>query len=442
MRSSKVSLVALTFASTAIILAACSSSTINYGGDEDSGEPASEDSGNDATNADGGSSDDATTSDSTVSDATPSDTGTDARDATVTDAADASPPADAGSVDASWTLDGGDGGATAIPELWVVRAGATGSATTLTGTSVAVFIDRFSPTGTLNASITLPTAVSGGNKQISLSGASVSEGYLNRSTDTHYVTLAGYAANVGTATVATTTAAAVPRVVARIDSAGNIDTSTTLGAAYSAGAVRSAVTTDGSVFWTGGNSGTAADNGIQYVVLGGTGLTQVAAANGRVVSIYGAQLYATSGTAPYDGVSTVGTGVPTAASTLTHLAGFPSTSTPSPYAFVALDLSSGVAGLDTIYLADDDAATAGIQRWQFLGSAWTKEATFADGVTAIPAHGLTGMITGGTVTLFATLADGRLVKVVDTGATTATVTTLSTAGVNTAFRGVAFAPQP
>ncbi len=450
MRSPKLSLLALSFASTAIILAACSSSTINYGGDEDSGEPATEDSGKDATSADSGSNGDATMGDdATVDDATVSDTGSDAHDATVTDAhldahdaADAvGPITDAGPSDASWTLDGGDAAATAIPDLWVVRAGNGGTA--LSGTSAPAFIDRFSPAGVLAGSIALPTAVSGGNKQFSLSGASTSEGYLNLSVDTHFVTLAGYAADVGTASVSGTTAATVPRVIARINAAMAVDTTTTLGTAYTAGNVRSAVTTDGSVFWAGGNSGTGSASGIQYVSLGGSGLTQVAALNGRVASIYGGQLYATSGTAANAGINSVGTGLPTtAASTLTHLTGFTSALTASSYAFVALDLSSGVAGLDTIYLADDDATTGGIQRWQLSGTTWTKEATFTDGATAIPAHGLTGLVTGGSVTLFATLADGRLVKVVDTGATTATVTTLSTAGANTGFRGVAFAPQP
>ncbi|MEO6418052.1 MAG: hypothetical protein ABIP39_01495 [Polyangiaceae bacterium] len=450
MRTSKLSLLALTFASNAIILAACSSSTIDYGGDTDSGEPATEDSGKDGTTADSGSNDDATMGDdATTGDSSMSDTGSDAHDAAVTDAhldahdaADATIPiTDAGSVDAAWSLDGGDAAATAIPDIWVVRAGATGSGTALSGTSAATFIDRFSPAGVLLGTIALPTAVSGGNKQFSLSGASTSEGYINRSVDTHYVTLAGYAADVGTASVSGTAAATVPRVIARIDAAMAIDTTTTLGTAYTAGNVRSAVTTDGTVFWTGGNSGTASANGIQYVVLGGSGLTQVAAVNGRVASIYGAQLYATCGTAANAGINSVGTGLPTTAATLTHVTGFTSALTASAYAFVALDLNSAIAGVDTIYLADDDGTTGGIQRWQFVGATWVKGATFTDGVTAIPAHGLTGLVTGGSVTLFATLADGRLVKLVDNGATTATVTTLSTAGTNTGFRGVAFAPQ-
>jgi hypothetical protein len=100
-----------------------------------------------------------------------------------------------------------------------------------TGRTFPVFIDEFDTTTllwTLVQTIMLPTYDNGQNKAFSLleaPGGAVNRGFLTRSADSRYVTLAGYAAPPGT-TEAVIAAGAVQSVVARIDFNGNIDTST------------------------------------------------------------------------------------------------------------------------------------------------------------------------------------------------------------------------
>jgi hypothetical protein len=75
------------------------------------------------------------------------------------------------------------------------------------------------------------------------------------------------------------------------------------------------------------------------------------------------------------------------------------------------------------------------------------------GSSADSYRGLTGSVSGGTVTLYATrkggntsTGGGELVSIVDSsgysGVLSATPSLLASAAANTAFRGVAFAPQP
>ena len=100
----------------------------------------------------------------------------------------------------------------------VYRVGTGASA--LTSGATAAFIDEYSPTGTLVSSTPMPTSVSGLNRRLTNSGTATSEGALNLSTDGRYLTVAGYDAAPGTASVAsssTTGASAVERVVAAVD---------------------------------------------------------------------------------------------------------------------------------------------------------------------------------------------------------------------------------
>ncbi|MFN5995367.1 MAG: ExeM/NucH family extracellular endonuclease [Betaproteobacteria bacterium] len=129
--------------------------------------------------------------------------------------------------------------------------------------------------------------------------------------------------------------------------------------------------------------------------------------------------------------------------------GFPTTG--SPNSFFLADLDSGVAGLDTLYVADD---TAGLQKYALVAGVWTLKGTV--GVAADTYRGLTGIISGSgpttTVTLYATrkggsgaTGGGELVSLADSAGYNVTFnstspTLLATAGSNTAFRGVALAP--
>jgi len=106
--------------------------------------------------------------------------------------------------------------------LVVVRVG-TGSGA-LSGAAAPVFLDEYTPAGSLVQTIPMPTAGSGGQRRLTMSGSASSEGALALSGDGHYLTLGGYDADAGTAGVASTTSAAVRRVVGRVggDEAGDV----------------------------------------------------------------------------------------------------------------------------------------------------------------------------------------------------------------------------
>jgi hypothetical protein len=323
----------------------------------------------------------------------------------------------------------------------VVRVG-DGSAA-LSSVATAVFLEeRFVSDGALlptgHNPLPLPTTTSGSNARLVLSGSATSEGALAVSGNGHYVTLAGYDAAVGTTGIASTTSSTVNRIAARVDASGVIDTTTRINALLSGNNARSAVTNDGTQFWVGG-----AANGVVAIPFATTGGTSILASpsNVRVVNIFGGQLYGSSSSGAFVNVYTVGTGLPTTAGqTATSLPGMPTSTGPSPYAYVLLDRNSGVPGLDTLYVADDRAApSGGIQKWTFNGTTWSLVTTFQPSATA-GARGLTAFTTGSNVTLVATIAvtsGNTLVSFVDDGVNlTPTATVLATAATNTVYRGV------
>jgi uncharacterized protein len=332
-------------------------------------------------------------------------------------------------------------------DLVVYRVGdGTGS---LGNTGNSVFLDEYTPTGTLKQSIALPTTVSGANKQLIASGTASSEGLLTRSSDGRYLFLTGYGSNLGGSAISGTTGAVVPRTVGRVDASGTIDTSTALTDFATGNNPRSVVSTNGTDIWLTGGAG-----GVRYISgLGGTtstDLTSSTLGNVRQINVFNNQLYASSGsgTNTFRGVETIGTGLPTSGSqTVTRLPGLTDTTNPSTYGFFLADLTPTVAGADTLYVADDGAGA--LTKFSLVGGNWVSNGTV--GVDADDYRGLTGSVTSNTVTLFATrkggsnaTGGGELVSLVDsTGynvAFSGTPTLLATAANNTAFRGVAFAP--
>jgi hypothetical protein len=327
-------------------------------------------------------------------------------------------------------------------DLVVVRVG-DGSAA-LTGNATAAFLDEYTQAGVLVQSIPLPTLPSGGNQPLTLSGSATSEGFLALSQNGMYLTLGGYAATVGTASPQTATAAAVNRVIGRIDLSGNIDTTTSLGDAYNGSNIRSVTSSDGVNFWTGGNggSGQGASAGTRYTTLGSTTSTGLhsTTTNVRAVNLFNGQLYADSASGTFLGVGTVGSGTPTTSGqTYSELPGFPTTGTHSSYDFWFKDAN-------TLYVADDGSAAngGGIQKWTLNAGTWSLAYTLGNnGTTTTAVRGLAGTVDGsGNAVLYGTTGSA-LVSVTDTGAGS-TVTSLATAPSNTAFRGVEIliVPEP
>jgi hypothetical protein len=321
--------------------------------------------------------------------------------------------------------------------------------------SSAVVIEQHLLDGSVTGTpVSLPTAASGTVEPFTVGGTAVTEGDLNTSTNGLYLTMAGYQAAPGVVSVDTSPSTAVTRAVARIDANGNVVTTPVAGA-FSGGDPRSAVTVDGFEYWVSGTNATtdSTNSGGLWYLPSDSEIVQMPAptllANPRLLRIAGGQLYGDSSQdPPY--LFSVGTGLPTAASVLTTLPGFPASgATPSPYSFVFFDLSPSIPGVDTLYIADDTSGTGGLEKWALSsGGSWSTIWSILTGGTAI--RGLAGYVTGSTVTLMASSAstlgkqDGLAVILDPVGSSNSSmtpVTVVATSGSGSTFRGVAIPPH-
>jgi len=324
--------------------------------------------------------------------------------------------------------------------LDVVRVGTGASALTNAATAVSIvpLLGVGTGAGTTGAPIPLPTAASGSNAPFALSGSATSEGALSLSTDGRYLTLAGYDATPGTTgpnggSIANSLTSSVPRVVARVDGSGNVDTSTILNA-FTGNNPRGAVTDDGTHFWVTGAGSSGNPRGIIYAPFGNafsSALTAVGSnvTNARVGVIAGGQLYLSTNNNAPPGIYKVGTGLPTTPVTATALV---TASGSDSYGFVFTDPN-------TLYVAD----LPGIKKYWFDGTSWN-----AEGSATAPKQlgGLTGRVEGGAVQLYATALDGSAIYALADGAASnapisGSFTTLATAPANTTYKGIAFAPS-
>ncbi|MGE3127994.1 MAG: hypothetical protein AB7N10_10890, partial [Fimbriimonadaceae bacterium] len=320
----------------------------------------------------------------------------------------------------------------------------------LSSAAFPMFLDEYTPAGVFVQTIALPTADSGSDQTMTANGSSTSEGFMKRSVDGRYLSVAGYDAPVGTAAVAATDSTIFNRIIGRISAGGIVDTSTNL-VDYNGSNIRSVISTDGSAFVTGGTggSGQQATAGVRSVDFGpGNTMTQLSAdvTNTRVVDIFGGQLYVSTMSGAFRGVNTVGNGLNLGVSgqITALLPGFdPSTSSPqSVYDFF-------FATPTTLYVADDrsTASGGGLQRWDFDGglNTWVLSYTISAGLTGTASvRGMTCVpAANGEHVIYATSTESnanQLVSLVDTGALSS-FTVLATAPALTRFRGIAFSPE-
>jgi hypothetical protein len=330
--------------------------------------------------------------------------------------------------------------------LAVLQVGADGSVSPLSNAAQAVFVKEVTVGGSVVQTIALPVlATVTGNRALTSSGTATSEGALTLSTDGRYLCLSGYNADAGTAAIASTSSSTVNRVVGRIDSSGVVDTSTAMSDAFTGNNIRGAASVDGSGFWVSGSGGSGA--GVRYIALGeptnlSTPITTTITTC-RVVNIFNNQLYVSSASGTFQGVSAVGTGLPTTSGQVaTLLPGFPTATGPSMYDYWFSDAS-------TCYTTDDRSpglGGGGITKWTFNGTTWSAAYLLSNGLTA-GCRGVTGKVVGGVATLYVVSADGvtstsgnKIMTVTDTDAS-ASFSTILTAPGNTVFRGVDFAPS-
>jgi hypothetical protein len=316
----------------------------------------------------------------------------------------------------------------------VYRVGDSSAA--LSSAATAAFLDEYTPAGVRVQSIALPTTVNGANRRVTASGTATSEGLITRSTDGRFLLATGYDTTVGAASITTIAGSTLKRTVAVVDNAGNINSTTALADFASGSNPRGAASTDGVNLWLTGGAG-----GVRYATLGATSSTAVTSdiTNLRAVHIFNGQLYVSTASGSAVRVGTVGTGLPTTAGqTTTNLPGFPTTT--SPYQFFFADLNPAIPGVDVLYVADDAAAT-GIQKYSYTGSTWVANGNLVP--TPSGTRGLTGVVTGTTVTLYTTTIS-NLYALVDASGYNNNITgafsSIASAPTNTAFRGVALVP--
>lgn len=333
--------------------------------------------------------------------------------------------------------------------VYRVGGGGTGG---LVNSGSPVFLDEYQPDGTLVQSIPAPTAASGSNHSLIASGTATSEGLITRSADGGTLVFTGYGRALGgSGSLAATSASVVPRVIGRLRADGLVDTRIALSDYADGNNPRSAASDDGSRVWAAGGSG-----GVRYVedapvppttsTLVSSGSSVV---NLRQLLVAAGRLYVTTASMTEFRVGTVGGGLPTApGASIATLPGI-ATSGTSPYAIFLADLDPMVPGPDTLYVADD--GLAGLSKFRLLGGSWVARGSI--GGDADDYLGLAGVVDGGDVVLYATRlggggasGGGQLVRLVDGGGPDGTLggtpVVLATAATNTAFRGVAMAPQP
>ncbi|ACU76284.1 hypothetical protein Caci_7459 [Catenulispora acidiphila DSM 44928] len=314
-------------------------------------------------------------------------------------------------------------------DIVVYRVG--DGSTSLSDKAAPVFLDEYSPAGSLVRSVALPTGDNGAAHEVTASGSATSEGELTLSADGRYLLVPGYHQAVGTSSVSSTDDV----TLARVGADGGVDTSTVLKGFADGNNVRGATSTDGTGIWVSGAAG------IGYATLGASTYTQLTGDNVRQVQVVGGRLYTTSNKSNV-GVSTVGTGTPTTSGqSVANLPGSPESSG-DPYNAVLLNLSGGSAA-DTMYVSDNSAGK--IEKFSLANGSWKAEGS----KSLSNVVDLTGSVVGGKAVLYATGSgssgtSGTLSTLTDSAGVGASlsgsVTTLATAPSKQAFRGIALAP--
>jgi hypothetical protein len=310
--------------------------------------------------------------------------------------------------------------------------------TTLSGMVTGVYLDEYTPSGTLVQSIPMPVT----GKKLTMLGRNEG-GYLTLSNNGKYLVIPGWDLEVGTTP---TSVVGINRSFALVDFNGMIKDVTVVTNNPGNTQPFSVVTDDASGFWISGG------NRLDYVPAGSSTATSIATLTvSYALAISAGQLYVTTNNITQP-VLKVGNGLPTSVGqTVTPLPGIPDRTSPRQFAFA--DLDPAVPGMDVLYLASQSGTTGGIQKYSLVNGNW-----FFNGVVGTPDDfygGLTIKIAANVVTIFATrkgnnttaIKAGELISLTDNngynGSLSGTPTVLAAAaGIDkVAFRGVALVPQ-
>jgi hypothetical protein len=272
----------------------------------------------------------------------------------------------------------------------VVRVGTASTS----DTAAAVYLDEYDITGAAPSLMSTVAISSTGSDALTMSGNRQHARQLHLSADGQYLTLAGYRLDTGTAGANTSTAA---RVVGLIDKNGSVNTSTAINS-YSGAIVRNASTVDGTQFWVAGDSA-GLNGGVQYVSSVGATTSTAVYRNGgtqnenmRDVQIVDNQLFSCSGSSSVasnglvKGVYQMGSGLSTGGAI--SYSQVISQASNSPNSFVMMDLSTDIAGIDTLYAT----ATGAMWKWSKLANgSWVNNGSVVNGVDALEFEAVTAV---------------------------------------------------
>jgi hypothetical protein len=278
----------------------------------------------------------------------------------------------------------------------------------------------------LVGTITLPTT---GTNKLVMAGSSTSEGFLSRSSDFSKLSIPGYDAALGLASVAS--AANIARSVGTLGigygSFNKINSTLTTGSN-----LRS-VTSEGNNYWGGNASG-----GISYLGTGTSGNVYSTIGNTRVVSAQNGSLFFSTGSTTL-GVHKIGSGLPTTTGQTAALI-IPTGTGSNPYGF-QFNTAETVC-----YVADArTSAGGGVQKWVNTAGTWALAYTMSVGAST-GAYGIAvDFYAGVNPRIYATVSNTSGTQVIyfdDNGTATPTLNTVSTllSTTNKAYRAVAFAP--
>jgi len=245
--------------------------------------------------------------------------------------------------------------------LVVLRDG-DGSAP-LSNAGTALFLDQFTTSGTFVNSLAIPST---GSFALVNSGTATSEGALNLSANGQYLVLAGYNAVAGTASIASSASAAVPRGVATVNASGNYNLAATTSTSFSGNNIRSGTSDGSGNFWAAGANG-----GTLYYTSATTSISNsTTSANNRVIQDIGGNLYFSTGSGSTRGIYEISGAPTTTGNTAASLINTSSLGSASPFDFAFN------ANLTLAYIADSDAYTTsaglgGIEKWALVSGVWT-----------------------------------------------------------------------
>lgn len=306
----------------------------------------------------------------------------------------------------------------------VTRFGTGAAALSAAGT--AFFLEEYNNNG-LVGTITIPT--SGTNKLV-VAGSSTSEGILTRSNDFSKLSIPGYDAALGLASVAS--AASVSRSVGTFGL--NYGSFSKVTSTLTTGSNLRSVASEGNNYW-----GANASGGISYLGTGASSAVSSTVSNTRVMGIHNGNLYFSTGSGS-TGIYKVGTGLPTTSGQVATQVINTGATPASPYGF------QFNAAETVCYIADSrTAAGGGVQKWVNTAGTWTLAYTISVGASTGAMSIAVNFYAGLNPRIYAVTTNASGTQVVyfdDNGTATPTVNTISTLLSTTfkAYRGVAFAP--